>query len=338
MEEKPTPTYVSVYVAVFFTVLLALMVEKNINKIVAKIYDLVATWWTRRTTKVEVKAEDTTLERPIRPVGLPGTKRKASDDGSSVEDMDVDQSHMDVDDSGGATKDELLRRLADREEHIRELRRNFETSENEYAKSLLQEIDLKDKNEENLDKYEWAMNSHSRAVDSIRALENQLKQKETDTRLTATRFGNLQTKYNEKEKELTKLQERYDNLCGLHAGPLAQNAMRDLRSQIDEKNKEILEKLADTEALRSELATLQGNLRETDRLLQDRNRLLQEKNQQIENLTEHNRELQRSLTTAKAPETVTIATGASGSCYHLPGCSHVHSGGKSYRKCKSCLP
>ena len=74
---------------------------------------------------------DTTLDRPT---NLPGVKRKASD--SSVETMDVDQCHMDLDDTGGATKDELLRRLAEREEHIRELRKDFATSQNEYAKSL----------------------------------------------------------------------------------------------------------------------------------------------------------------------------------------------------------
>ena len=56
------------------------------------------------------------------------------------------------------------------------------------------------------------MDNHSRAVDQARLLENQLKQREADTRLTATRFGNLQTKYNEKEKELAKLQERYDRI------------------------------------------------------------------------------------------------------------------------------
>ncbi len=117
---------------------------------------------------------------------------------------------------------ELLRRLLEKEEHIRELRSNFATSE-------------EDKSEENIDKYAWAMDNHARAVDRIRILEQRLKQKETDARLTATRFVNLQTKYNEKEKELAKLQGRYDKVVmnGLPASPRTQNAMKDLRQSID---------------------------------------------------------------------------------------------------------
>ena len=46
---------------------------------------------------------------------------------------------------------------------------------------------------------------------------------------------NLQTKYNEKEKELAKLQGRYDKVVmnGLPASPRTQNAMKDLRQSID---------------------------------------------------------------------------------------------------------
>ena len=338
MEEKPVnnTSYTSVYVAVFFTVLLALMVERHINKIVTKIYDLVATWWTRRITKVEVKTEDATLERPIRPM-----KRKVSDDGLSAQAMDVDQSHMDVDDSGGATKDELLRRLAEREDHIRELRKDFATSENEYAKSLELEIeDLKYRNEESMDKYTTAVANHTRALDRIGFLENHVKQKETDTRLTATRFGNLQTKYNEKEKEMAKLQDRYDRLVmnGLQESPLTQNAVRDLRVQIEQKNNEYLEKSTEVENLRAELTTLQGNLQETDRCLQERNRQLQEKNQRYDDAVQHNRELQERLNLARAPELVVVASGAHGNCYHMPECNHMHGGGKAFRKCKTCLP
>lgn len=229
--------------------------------------------------KTEVKTEpsgDSTLDRPT-PI-----KRKVSD--TSVEPMDVDQSHMDLDDSGGATKSELLRRLQEREQHIRDLRHDFKTSEDEYAKALQREIDelqekikeLEDDNQENIDKYSWAMDNHSRAVERIRALEHQAQQREEGTRLTATRFGNLQTKYNEKEKELVKLQER--------------------------------------------------------------NRQMQEMNKRYEDAVAHGRDLQERLNLARAPDVVVTTSGAYGSCYHLPDCNHMHGGGKTFRKCKTCLP
>ena len=356
MEEKPVnSSYMSVYVAVFFTVLMALMVEKYSNKIVAKIYDLAATWWTRRMVKLEVKVEPPLMARPA---GLSGLKRKVSD--ASVEPMEVDQSHMDVDDSGGATKDELLRRLVEKEQHIKDLRQDFKTSDEEYTKMLLKEIDelkeriteLGDDNQENLDKYGWAMDNHARAVDRIRILESQLKQKDDNTRLTATRFGNLQTKYNEKEAELTKLQERYERLAmnGLPMSPLTQNAMKDLRQEVQRKNTEILKLQSDIgsmqediqalqgelEEKKQQLENLQGNWQETDRCLQERNRQLEEKNKRYEDAIHHGRELQERLNVARAPEE--IAYSSHGTCYHMPGCNHMHGGGKSLRKCKTCLP
>ena len=278
MEEKSANgSYTSVYVMVFFTVLVALLVEKYLTKVVTKIYNFVTMWQTRNMVKTEVKMElpgDTTLDRPM---VLPGVKRKASD--SENEAMDVDASHldvMDVDDSGGATKDELLRRLQEREQHIRDLRQDFKTSEDEYAKMLLKEIDeLKEKitelegdNQDNIDKYSWAMDNHSRAVERIRALEHQAKQREDGTRLTATRFGNLQTKYNEKEKELAKLQERYDRLAMNGVSPLTQNAMRDLREQINRQNTEILKYESDLECYRQDVMAKQDMVNEKDRQLQ----------------------------------------------------------------------
>lgn len=295
---------------------------------------------------------DTTLDRPT------SMKRKVSD--TSVEPMDVDQSHMDLDDSGGATKSELLRRLQEREQHIRNLRQDFKTSEDEYAKALQREIDelqekikeLEDDNQENIDKYSWAMDNHSRAVERIRALEHQAQQREEGTRLTATRFGNLQTKYNEKEKELAKLQDRYDRLAMSGVSPMTQDAMRDLREQINRQNTEILKYQSDLECYRQDvvakqdmvnekdrqLQQLQGNLEETDRVLQERNRQMQEMNKRYEDAVAHGRDLQERLNSARAPDVVVTASGAYGSCYHLPDCNHMHGGGKTFRKCKTCLP
>ena len=229
--------------------------------------------------------------------------------------------------------------MVEKEQHIKDLRQDFKTSDEEYTKMLLKEIDelkeriteLGDDNQENLDKYGWAMDNHARAVDRIRILESQLKQKDDNTRLTATRFGNLQTKYNEKEAELTKLQERYERLAmnGLPMSPLTQNAMRDLREEVQRKNTEILKLQSDIGSMQEDIQALQGELDE-------KKQQLEEKNKRYEDAICHGRELQERLNVARAPEE--IAYSSHGTCYHMPGCNHMHGGGKTLRKCKTCLP
>ena len=328
MEEKPVNgSYMSVYVAVFITVMLALLVEKYVNMFVAKTYGMMATWWTRSTVKMEVKTE---LPDPT---SLPRLKRKASD-ASSVEPMDVDQSHMDVDDTGGATKGELLRRLQEREQHIKDLRRDFGAAESELTKSLQMRIEeLEEFNDDNNNKISRLNDNCSQAHNRIRMLEQQLSQREATTRLNATRFGNLQTKYNEKEKELARINERYERLAlqGLPMSPLHQNAMRELREDLEAKNTEITK-------YQTEVENLQGDLQDLRSLFDGKEMKLQEMNQRSENAVAHGRDLQERLNLARAPEMVVVASGSHGNCYHLPDCNHMHGGGKAFRKCKTCLP
>lgn len=174
------------------------------------------------------------------PTSLPRLKRKASD-ASSVEPMDVDQSHMDVDDTGGATKGELLRRLMEREQHIKDLRSDFGAAESELTKSLHMRIEeLEESNDDNLNKISALDDNCTRAHNRIRFLEQQLSQKDATTRLTATRFGNLQTKCNEKEKEVAKISERYERLAlqGLPMSPLHQNQKRTTRRTWGEEHRD----------------------------------------------------------------------------------------------------
>ena len=326
MEEKPVSgSYMSVYVAVFITVLLALMVEKYVNMFVAKTYGMMATWWTRSTVKMEVKTE---LPDPT---SLPRLKRKASD-ASSVDPMDVDQSHMDVDDTGGATKGELLRRLVEREQHIKDLRRDFGAAESELTKSLQMRIEeLEESNDDNLNKIGRLDDNCTQAHNRIRMLEQMLSQRDATTRLNATRFGNLQTKYNEKEKELARISERYERLAlqGLPMSPLHQNAMRELREDLEAKNTEISKYQTDVENLQGDLQALRAQL--TDKEMK-----LQEMNQRYEHAVQHGRNLQQDLNVARAPEVIAFC--GHGTCYHLPGCNHLQGGGRNLRKCKTCLP
>ena len=221
------------------------------------------------------------------------------------------------------------------------------TNSRDYYKDLAyknQELymDWQDKEAKALDNYGEVMEDLAKAQDRIRYLDGQIKDKTELIRLNATRFGNLTTKHNEKEKEFARLQERYDQMIQrLHDGTDAttevnreiltiKEAMKTLQKELDEKVVEINQQKAEIDELKEKLTEKQAVLASA---MVERD----QKNIRYENAVEHNRTLQRELNAAKAPDKVCFTP--HGTVYHRLGCKQVEkSATHEMRKCKDCLP
>ena len=169
-----------------------------------------------------------------------------------------------------------------------------------------------------------------------------MKAKQETLRLNSVRFGNLQTKFIETEKELGNLQKRFDTLLNrLHEGSSASS----------ETNQELFVSKENQKALQKSLDEKLGEIDEKNDLLIKKDFELVDKDVQIgalkeqlekeakahRNCIQHNKTLQEELNLAKAPEKICFTT--HGAVYHKTGCRHVQkSSVHEMRKCKDCLP
>ena len=237
-----------------------------------------------------------------------------------------------------ATLDELHRRLDEKDEYIEAMTKSRDHFKDLAYKNQQTYMEWQDKESKALNKYGEACEDLAAANDRIEYLNNKIKSQQETIQLNATRFGNQTTKLNEKEKELGRLQERYDTMIQrLHDGTdsvaevnrenvTIKDAMKNLQKELDEKVVEINNQKTEIQELNNKLALLVSAMVERD-----------QKNQRLEHAVQRNRDLQQELNVAKAPEKVCFTP--HGTVYHRLGCKHVErSATHEMRKCKDCLP
>ena len=329
-------SYTTIYVTIFVTMLVAIVVEKVISHGVGYIRDYLKE---KIIKNAMVKVKEEALEPSTR-------KRKVMVDEHETIAMEVDRCSLYdkvEEEEREATTEELLRRLEEKEEYITAM-----TNSRDHYKELAQKnketyLEWQDKEAKALDKFGEAMEDLAQTQDRVRYLDGVLKDKVETNRLNSTRMGNLQTKFNEKEKEYDRLQERYDTLIQrLHAGSDAtaevnrellkeKEAVKALQKELDEKVTELSQKQA-------EINELQSKMTEKDFVLAAALVERDQKDARLGHAVEHNVQLQAELNVARAPERICYTP--HGSVYHKPDCKHVQrsNGLHEMRKCRDCLP
>ena len=241
-----------------------------------------------------------------------------------------------------ASLEELHRRLDEKEEYVEVMTKSRDHFKDLAYKNQQTYMEWQDKEAKALNKYGEACEDLAAANDRIEYLNNKIKSQQETIQLNATRFGNQTTKLNEKEKELGRLQERYDTMIQrLHDGTdsvaevnrenvTIKDAMKNLQKELDEKVVEINNQ-------KTEIQERNNKLMEKQALLVSAMVERDQKNQRLEHAVQRNRDLQQELNVAKAPEKVCFTP--HGTVYHRLGCKHVErSATHEMRKCKDCLP
>ena len=243
-------SYTTIYVTIFVTMLVAIVAEKVISYGVGYIRDYLKEKIIKNDM-VKVKQELTE----------PSTrKRKVMVDEHETIAMEVDRCSLYdkvEEEEREATTEELIRRLGEKEDYIEVMTKNRDHYKNLAEERQQLYLEWMDKENKALDKYGEAMEDLAQAQDRIRYLDGVVKDKTETNCLNATRFGNLTTKHNEKEKECGRLQERYDMMIQrLHDGSDAaaevngelvtvKEGMKALQKELDEKVVELSQKQAE---------------------------------------------------------------------------------------------
>ena len=327
--------YTSIYVTIFVTIVVAIMVEKLVSYGVGYIRDYLKEKLLKNDM---VKIKEEPMEPSMR-------KRKVMVDEHETVAMEVDRCSLFdkvEEENREASLEELHRRLDEKEEYVEVMTKSRDHFKDLAYKNQQTYMEWQDKEAKALNKYGEACEDLAAANDRIEYLNNKIKSQQETIQLNATRFGNQTTKLNEKEKELGRLQERYDTMIQrLHDGTdsvaevnrenvTIKDAMKNLQKELDEKVVEINNQ-------KTEIQELNNKLMEKQALLVSAMVERDQKNQRLEHAVQRNRDLQQELNVAKAPEKVCFTP--HGTVYHRLGCKHVErSATHEMRKCKDCLP
>ncbi len=325
-------SYTTIYVTIFVTMLVAIVAEKVISYGVGYIRDYLK----EKIIKNDmVKVQEEPME--------PSSRKRKVDEHESIA-MEVDRCAIfdKVEEEREATLEELHKRLDEEEAYIAAM-----TNSRDHYKDLAHKnkelyLEWQDKEAKAVDKFGEVMEDLAKAEDRIRYLDGQLKDKTELNRLNATRFGNLTTKHNEKEKEFERLQERYDKMIqrlhdGSDATAEANRELLTVKEAMTALQKELDEKVAEIALKQSEVDELKVKLNQKDFELAAVMVERDQKSNRLEHAAEHNRNLQAELNVAKAPERIWYTP--HGSVYHRLECKHVlKSSTHEMRKCKDCLP
>ena len=327
--------YTSIYVTIFVTIVVAVMVEKLVSYGVGYIRDYLKEKLLKNDM---VKIKEEPMEPSMR-------KRKVMVDEHETIAMEVHRCSLFdkvEEENREATLAELHRRIDEKEEYIEVMAKSRDHFKDLAYKNQQTYMEWQDKEAKALNKYGEACEDLAAANDRIEYLNNKIKSQQETIQLNATRFGNQTTKLNEKEKELGRLQERYDTMIQrLHDGTdsvaevnrenvTIKDAMKNLQKELDEKVVEINNQ-------KTEIQELNNKLMEKQALLVSAMVERDQKNQRLEHAVQRNRDLQQELNVAKAPEKVCFTP--HGTVYHRLGCKHVErSATHEMRKCKDCLP
>ena len=268
--------YTSIYVTIFVTIVVAIMVEKLVSYGVGYIRDYLKEKLLKNDM---VKIKEEPMEPSMR-------KRKVMVDEHETIAMEVDRCSLFdkvEEENREATMAELHRRLDEKDDYIEVMTKSRDHGE------VCEDL--------------------AASNDRIEYLNTKIKDQTEQIRLNATRFGNQTTKLTEKEKEFSRLQERYDKMVQrLHEGTDATTEVnREILTVKEAKKalqKELDEKMAEIDNYKTEIADFQGKLVAKQSMVVSAMVERDQANQRLENAVEHNRSLQRELNSAKAPDKV----------------------------------
>ena len=327
--------YTSIYVTIFVTIVVAIMVEKLVSYGVGYIRDYLK----KKLLKNDmVKIKEEPMEPSMR-------KRKVMVDEHETIAMEVDRCSLFdkvEEENREATVAELHRRLDEKDDYIEAMTKGRDHFKDLAYKNQQTYMEWQDKEAKALNKYGEVCEDLAAANDRIEYLNNKIKCQQETIQLNATRFGNQTTKLNERDKEFSRLQERYDKMVQrLHEGTDATTEVNreilTVKEAMKALQKELDEKMAEIDNYKTEIADLQGKLVAKQSMVVSAMVERDQAKKRLEDAVEHNRSLQRELNSAKAPDKVCFTP--HGTVYHRLGCKHVEkSATHEMRKCKDCLP